>query len=110
MNTIDYLYKNDLNITTGIHFTIRDLIWHSNNPDEEVLVINGNKSTKEKHTKKDTVNRLNDLYKLAVSEQVCLGETSVFDSSEKYLNNLTDVYRELEEDFNVIFDALENLK
>jgi hypothetical protein len=100
MNTVEYLTKNYLEIGAAIQFTINDLIYIKIH-NLDTLIINGNKETREEMTEEDTITRLKDLYKLAIAVRIDGGPNSIYPTPELYSENLTEVYKQLEADFNI---------
>ncbi|MCP4269664.1 MAG: hypothetical protein GY777_29520 [Candidatus Brocadiaceae bacterium] len=105
-NTVDYLYKNRLHITTAMDFTIRNICYLKNNRLHEMTLTSSMNPEKEDLCLFDLVDRLKDLYKLAEPMRITSG---IYDTSEKYMSNLDKIFKDLEKDFhiNLTFDKLD---
>lgn len=99
MNTIEYLHKNGNDVVSGIHFTVNDLVFLKREQFDEII-INENKPTKEILNLEQIIERLEDLYKLAVATRA---KSGVY-NHEEYIENLEDVYSRLEKDFDVVIN------
>lgn len=64
MNTIDYLFRNELNLSTAIRFTLNDLNFLKHHKLSKIE-INQYKNTAETLTEKEIIIRILDLLKLS---------------------------------------------
>lgn len=103
-STVDYLYFNDLHVGTAIDFTIRNIVYLKSNRLHEMTLTSSNSPQKENLCLFDLVDRLKDLYKLAKSLRSTSG---IYDTSEKYMTNLDQVFNELEKDFHINLTILD---
>lgn len=95
-STIEYLYKNELNLVTALSFTINNLVYFKNN-DLTKLFLNEKKPTSEELIEVDIILRLEDLYKISV---VTRAESGVYNHAE-YIANIDNVFSRLEKDFDL---------